>query len=194
MRLVLASFSLAVVIGYLAGGRLSGLGRLHIRWQPAALIGLALQFAPWPGTFLPLVFLYLSFALLVVFAILNIRIAGFPLILLGILANFLVIGVNHGMPVSRHALAASDQTDTLTLLVEEGGAKHHLASPDDRLVFLGDVIPVAQIQQAVSVGDILSYGGVMWLIVAGMRSGAPGRRARRPVLPADPEGLGHVDG
>jgi hypothetical protein len=194
MRLVLASFSLAVVIGFLAGGRLSGLGRLHIRWQPVALIGLALQFAPWPGTFLPLLFLYLSFALLVAFAILNIRIAGFPLILLGILANFLVIGVNHGMPVSRHALESSDQADTLTVLIEDGGAKHHLESPDDRLRFLGDVIPVAQIQQAVSVGDVLSYAGVMWLIVAGMRKGAPGRRDRKVPVPADPEGVGHVDG
>jgi hypothetical protein len=193
MRLVLASFSLAVVIGYLVGGRLSGLGRLHIRWQAAALIGLALQFAPWPGTVLPLVFLYLSFALLVVFAILNIRIAGFPLILLGILANFLVIGVNHGMPVSSQALIDSDQEDTRTMLVEEGGAKHHLSGPGDRLVFLGDVIAVAQIQQAVSVGDILSYGGVMWLIVAGMRLGAPARRAPRPAR-VDPEGLGDVDG
>jgi hypothetical protein len=194
MRLVLASFSLAVVIGFLAGGRLSGLGRLHIRWQPAAVVGLALQFAPWPGTFLPLFFLYLSFALLLVFGSLNIRIAGFPLILLGILANFLVIGVNHGMPVSRTALERSDQSDTLTLLVEDGGAKHHLASPDDHLLFLGDVIPVAQIQQAVSVGDVLSYAGVMWLIVAGMRKGAPGRRSRKAALPADPEGVGHVDG
>jgi predicted membrane metal-binding protein len=194
MRLVLASFSLAVLIGFLAGGRLSGLGRLDIRWQAAAVIGLGLQFAPWPGTFLPLLFLFLSFALLVIFAVLNIRVAGFPLIFLGILANFLVIGMNHGMPVSRHALEASDQTDSLTLLIEEGGAKHHLASPDDHLVFLGDVIPIAPIQQAVSVGDVLSYAGVMWLIVAGMRSDVPGRRERRLPLSADPEGVGHVDG
>ena len=39
--------------------------------------------------------------------------------------------------------------------------KHHLAGPDERVLFLGDVIglppPVAQ---AISLGDIFTYGGV----------------------------------
>jgi hypothetical protein len=178
MRLVLATFALALAVGYLRGGRLSNVAGVHVRWAPAAIIGLAMQFAPVPGRTLPLAMLLGSFVLLTVFAAVNIRLVGFPLIALGICCNFLVIAVDHGMPVTRHALVASGQESTLRLLIEQGGAKHHLATPADDLLFLGDVIPVDPIQQALSLGDVLTYGGVMWLIVAGM-----GRRGDRPVAP-----------
>lgn len=169
MKLVVASFIVALAVGYAAGGRLSRLGGLHVRWPFVAIVGLALQVAPVPGTTLPLVFLWISFGLLFAFALVNIRVAGFAFILVGIVLNFTVIAVNHGMPVTRHALVASGQQDTLTLLVEDGGAKHHLANSNDHLLFLGDVTPIAPIHQAVSLGDFFTYFGVMWLIVAGMR-------------------------
>jgi hypothetical protein len=172
MKLVVASFVVALAVGYAAGGRLSALGELKIRWSVVALAGLALQVAPVPGRTLPLVFLWISFGLLLAFVVANIRVAGFAFILIGIVLNFTVIALNHGMPVTRHALVASGQQETLTLLVEEGGAKHHLAA-DDRLLFLGDVIPIAPIHQAVSVGDVFTYLGVMWVIVTGMRRRAP---------------------
>lgn len=179
MRLVVPSFALAIAIGYLIGGRLANLGRIRLRLGPLAIVGLALQLVAGPGRVLPLVALFTSFALLLGFAILNLRTPGFPLILVGILLNLTVISLNLGMPVDGDALVASGQADTLTMLVEGGGAKHHLASPDDRLLFLGDVIPVRPLEQVVSVGDLFTYGGVAWLIVAGMR--APS--ADRPVRP-----------
>jgi hypothetical protein len=75
-------------------------------------------------------------------------------------------------------------------LVNDGGAKHHLATEDDHVRFLGDVIAIEPLQQAISAGDVLTYGGVMMLIVAAM-----GRRPRRSLVPAtaiagEP---GHVD-
>jgi hypothetical protein len=115
----------------------------------------------------------------VVFAAVNIRLAGFPLIAIGICCNFLVIAVNHGMPVTRQALVASGQAYTLQMLVHDGGAKHHLADDSDRLLVLGDVIAIGPLQQAVSVGDLFTYGGVVWLIVAGMRRPLD----RRPIVP-----------
>jgi hypothetical protein len=169
MRLVLVTFTLAVVVGYLCRGRLSSLGNLKVRWAPLAFIGLALQFAPLPGQAWPMAMLYLSFVLLFAFAIVNLGVAGFPLILIGVVLNFTVIAANNGMPVTRQALVASGQTSTLTYLIEHGGAKHHLAASGEHLLFLGDVIAVRPIQQAVSLGDIFTYGGVFWLIAAGMR-------------------------
>ena len=180
MRLVGAAFALAVGMGYLLRGRLSNLGTIRIRWAPAALLGLGMQLAPWPGTVLPLAMLLVSFAVLAAFAAVNIRLGGFPLIAIGILCNFLVIGVNHGMPVTRHALVASDQSNTLRLLVRGGGAKHHLADGHDNLLFLGDVIPLGPIRQAVSVGDVFTYGGVMLLIVGAMRKAPAPAPALRP--------------
>lgn len=178
MRLVLVTFALALVLGTLLGGRISNLAGLKVRWAPAAIAGLALQFLPVPGRVLPLAMLLASFVLLTVFAAVNIRLVGFPLIALGICCNFLVIAVDHGMPVTRQALEASGQGYTLRMLVQQGGAKHHLADDDDRLLVLGDVIALGPLQQAVSVGDLLTYGGVIVLIVAAMR-----RPADRPLAP-----------
>ena len=83
MRLVLVTFTLALVVGYLCRGRLSSLANLKVRWAPLAFVGLALQFAPLPGQAWPMAMLYLSFALLFAFAIVNLKVAGFPLMVLG---------------------------------------------------------------------------------------------------------------
>jgi len=191
MNLVVPSFALAVLIGYLRGGRLASLGRIRLRWQGVAIVGLALQFLLWPGGPWPLRYLYLSFALLGTFAVVNRRVAGFWMIVTGITLNLLVIVLNQGMPVSRSAVVASGQADTLTRLVDDGGAKHHLADEDDHLRFLGDVIAIRPLEQAISVGDVFTYGGVMWLIVTGM-----GSRTRRTGTKSTVAGGGpvHVDG
>jgi hypothetical protein len=183
MRLILATLVFAFVLGLVAGGRPSGLSSLKVRWTPAALVGLALQLAPVPGTTWPLVLLFVSFVLLIGFAIVNVgaRVPGFVLILIGVLMNFAVIGVNHGMPVSRQALIQSHQQETLPILLERPGAKHHLAGSGDRLMFLADVIAVPPLRQIVSVGDVFAYTGVVWLIVAGMRR----RVAREPGAAAE---------
>jgi hypothetical protein len=90
--------------------------------------------------------------------------------LAGVLCNLLVIGINGGMPVSKHALRASDQGQFLGDLENNPYPKHHLATDDDLLRSLGDVIPVpSPIEQAISLGDILTYGGVGIVIVAAMR-------------------------
>jgi Family of unknown function (DUF5317) len=58
--------------------------------------------------------------------------------------------------------------------------KHHLADDDDRLLALGDVIALpAPIGQAISIGDIFTYGGVVVVVVAGMR-----RRTKEQPAPA----------
>jgi hypothetical protein len=169
MKLVATAFLAAIAVGYATGGRLSGFAGLKIRWPIVAVVGLALQVVPVSGKTMPLVFLWVSLLLLFAFAIANIRVGGFALIIIGIVLNFTVIAVNDGMPVTRSALTASHQGDTLAALVGNGGAKHHLATDQDRLLILGDVIPIAPLHQAVSVGDVFTYAGAMWVIVGGMR-------------------------
>jgi hypothetical protein len=180
MRLILFTFPLAIGLGYVLGGRLSNLGRVSFRWPLAGLLGVALQFAPVgdSGGYLLLV---ASFLLLIVAAAANWRLPGFILILAGLWLNFVVITVNEGMPVTRAAIVASGQADTLDDIVDEGGSKHHLAGPDDQLLFLADRIAIPPpVGQAVSVGDVLAYTGAMWFVVAGML-----RREERPTVPTD---------
>ena len=181
MAPVLITLVLAVGIGLLAGGRLSGLSAMRFRLVPAALAGLLLQFLVPPGIWQQ-VLLFASFLLLSAFAVANIKIPGFTLILAGIVMNFVVIGVNAGMPVPRWSLERSDQIQELEFLIEHGGAKHHLATEEDTLMFLADVIPLpSPIRQSVSAGDVVTYAGVAYVIVAGMRR-------RRVIETPDPEG------
>ena len=169
MKLVAVGLALGIAVGYLLGGRLSQLSDLKPRYAPLALIGLLLQLVNPPGSW-PLAMLLLSFVLLTVFTLVNIRITGFAVILAGVAMNFAVIAVNGGMPVAREAIVASGQEATLGPLIEHRGAKHHLATPADRLEFLGDVIAIpAPVGQVISVGDIFTYGGLTIVIAASMR-------------------------
>lgn len=173
MKPVLITLVLAVGIGLISGGRLSGLSAMRFRLGPAALAGLLLQFLVPPGIWQD-VLLIASFILLSAFAVVNLKVAGFSLILAGILMNFLVIAVNHGMPVPRWSLERSDQIQELNFLIKEGGAKHHLATEDDTLLFLADVLPLpSPIRQSVSAGDVVAYVGVAYVIIAGMRRRSP---------------------
>ncbi|MEA2520904.1 MAG: hypothetical protein QOI81_550, partial [Actinomycetota bacterium] len=111
----------------------------------------------------------------------------FLLILVGLALNLVVIAANHGMPVTARALRDSGQASTLSDLIANGGAKHHLADRATVLTPLADVIAVPNpVGQAVSVGDICVHLGVGWFIVAGMQ---PGRERRRREL-ATSEGTG----
>ena len=167
---------LAFVVGFALGGRLSGFESVRFRWWGVVIVGLAVQFIPLPegvgGTDLVVrtAVLSVSYALLVVFAALNARSSGMPLILVGLVLNFAVISANGGMPVSAQALRDSGQNDVLERLQRSGADKHHLQTESDVLTPLGDVIAIpSPIAQAISVGDVLVYAGLIWLVVAAMR-------------------------
>ena len=162
---VLAAFGVALA----TRGRLRDFPSVRLRWLVLAVVGLLLQFLPIGGE-LGTDLLLVSFAILIVFALGNRTAPGFILILVGLSLNALVISANAGMPVTRHALEASHQQGTLTFLVDDSGAKHHLARPSDVLLPLADTIPIGGgIDQIVSPGDIATYLGLIWLIVACMR-------------------------
>lgn len=198
MKLMLFCLTLIVLVGFATGGRLRHLTSIHLRWTGLAVVGFALQWVTGPGDTVPLVCLYASFVLLTIFAVRNLRITGFPLILIGTALNFTVIGLNQGMPVARQALMASDQADTLDDLIHNPYPKHHLASDDDLVVFLGDVIAVpAPVRQAISIGDIVTYAGVGVVVVTGMRAPSARRKAERSdgTRPVDDgEAMEHVAG
>jgi len=170
---------LSVLTGYLVGGRLRGFERLYLRHWWLAPIGLGLQVLELPdarhGTdfLVRMAVLGVSYALLLLFAGINIRIPGMPLLLVGLTLNAVVVIANGGMPYSRQALEASGQTAALKHLT----SKHHLMTSEDRLTPLADVIPIPQpIGQVASVGDVFVYAGLAWLIVAVMR-GRTGEQA-----------------
>ena len=183
MKLLLAVVLLSVCLGYLFGGRLDRLEALRLRWWGLVILGLGIQFIPLPngatGTDLLIrtAVLALSYSLLLTFALVNVRMPGMFLVVIGLACNMTVIVVNGGMPASAQALIDSGQEDVVAYVREQGADKHHLLTDDDRLTFLADVIAVPQpIGQAASVGDILVYAGLTLLIVATMRGWIPSAR------------------
>ena len=176
MRFLIGVLLLAVILGYAFGGRLRKIEGLKLRWWGLAPLGLALQLAPLSGSthgqrVVTVSLLIASYPILMAFALANIRLAGFGLILVGLALNMTVISANQGMPVTKHALDASGQGAILHELQRSPGAKHFLAKPGDVVLEpLADVIPLGDpVNQVLSVGDVVVYAGVIWLIVAAMR-------------------------
>lgn len=191
MKIILLTLGLSILVAIALGGRPARLAVVPVRWAWLAFVGLALQLLP-PSQLDPIAvpLLLVSFVILVAFLIANLRLRGFELILVGVLLNFLVIGLNSGMPVSRAALIASDQRATLTYLEEYGGAKHHLADEEDVLVGLGDSIALgAPIRQAISLGDVFTYVGVAVFVVFGMLGSSDRRRVAGDVAPHSTVGV-----
>jgi Family of unknown function (DUF5317) len=121
--------------------------------------------------------LALSYSLLLTFGLVNVRMPGMLLVVAGLACNMTVIVVNGGMPASAQTLIDSGQEDVLAFLQDQGADKHHLLTDDDQLTFLADVIALPPpIGQAVSVGDVLMYAGLTWLIIAAMRGWTPSVR------------------
>ncbi len=178
MLLLLSVLVVSVFAGLIAGGRPARLFDVKLSWWPLLPIALALQFVPVPegpsGRWVALGALLASYALLVSVAVCNIRRAGFPLILAGLLLNAVVVVANGGMPVSYEAVVASGQPEVAEELKagELGEFKHKLAEEEGVfLPFLADVIPVGRpFRQVVSAGDIVFYAGIAWFVIGAMRS------------------------
>ncbi len=178
--LLVGVLALGVAIGLAFGGSLRSLSELTLRWWPLALIGLALQVVPVSSHSWAVALLIASYAVLVAFVVVNIRLPGMWLIALGFVLNLIVVGANGGMPIGDPALRAAYGTGAAEqrreLAQGAGGAKHHLQRPSDRLLFLSDVIPVpAPIRIVMSVGDVASLAGAFWLVLAATLG-----RARQP--------------
>ena len=176
MTLFAFALALGVVLGYILHGRLSNLASVRVRWWGIIPAALVLQLGPLPqgdGTNLVIrtIILSISYAMIVVFTLVNVRVPGMVLIMVGVMANLAVIAVNGGMPVSADALRDSGQSVVLTELRGSAPDTHHLATEEDSLTFLGDVIGVPPpVARAISIGDIIVCLGLIWFIASSMRS------------------------
>jgi hypothetical protein len=186
MIVVLAVVVVGVVAGLLAGGSLRHFERVHVYWWGAALTGLALQAAPLERWFVDDVVvtaLLASYGSLIAFAWVNRRLPAAPLILLGLVLNAVVIGLNGGMPVSAAAIRAAGGDDGLLPASIDDG-KHHLMTSSDVLTPLADVIGLPPpIGTVLSIGDVFLYAGLVVFTVMVMRGRFAGNRRPRAWIP-----------
>jgi hypothetical protein len=184
---VLIAVAVGFALGWARGGRLHGVLAVPVRWPLLALGGLGTQAAAAATgrNGLGLGLLVGSFLMLLLFAAVNLRRPGFALVLAGVAMNLIVVAANGGMPIDGRALDAAGLGSVRAELAGEPSAKHHLAGPDDRLLFLGDVIPVpVPPGEVMSVGDAVVDAGVAWFLATAMRRG---RRREAPDDSAAPE-------
>lgn len=176
--------ALALVVGRLTGGAVSGLATVHPRATPLVFTGLLiLVVAPlWhPSDAVRRSLVIASSALVLAFLAVNLSSTagwlrvGVLLLVAGWLSNTLVIAVNDGMPLSLHAYETSGQTVEPTP-GEQGFFKLVIAGEETRLRWLGDVIPVRPLRQVFSLGDLILLLGFAVVLVAGTHQ-APTRLA-----------------
>lgn len=177
--------ALAVLIGALsgfaAGGRVRNLLRTDVRFLGFAplwaIFGLG---AHMMNNDLAFAFLLLSLCSALAFVFGNARrIPGLWLVGLGLALNLLVTANNHGMPYDPSALEAAGIIPPTLNATPVSTAITHPQGPNDQLVILGDVIPVAPLRTVVSFGDVFIAFGLAVVTMHGLTGRRDGRRALR---------------
>lgn len=186
MRFTLLAVAAGLGIGLIAGGRLAHLGSRDLRLWPLLVGGLAAQVV---STQLAgdasFALLLASYGLLVAFAAANVVLVGMWLVAMGIAMNLVVIALNGGMPVRESALRSAGAVGPGVPVEIDTASKHHLERPSDRLVVLGDIIPVEPLGEVVSFGDVVMAVGVADVVVNLLRR--PGGRRTRAHADGDGE-------
>lgn len=164
MGYTVVAVTVGLVAGLVCGGRPANAARCSLHWWPALAVGAFAQWLPEligvaeQRAFAAVMF---SYAGLAAFAVANRRLVGMSVVLVGLVLNAAVIAVNGGMPVRASAIVASGivaSPDKVSRV--DFGSKRHLEDADDRLVWLGDVIPVLFLREVLSFGDLILAAGV----------------------------------
>jgi len=178
MTFTALALAIGTVIGFARGGRLRHIADHQVRAWWLVVAGFALQIVPdrvdLGGLGTPM--LLVGYGCLLVFAAMNWRLVGMGVAFVGLAANALVIGLNDGMPVRPSAVVAAKISDRAGLQRINYGRRHHEERPTDKLTDLGDIIPVPQLHEVVSFGDLILAVGVADVASNLLRP----RRRRRP--------------
>ena len=159
MAVLFVALAAGVIAGFVSGGRPSNVYNRAVAGTGALAAAVVFQLVPWlidasPST--GLVFVIVSYGLLTAFALMNIRLIGMPVVLVGLLLNFAVITVNSGMPVRADAMYTVDRNPGAL----EKTAKRHVETADDKFALLGDVLPIEPFHEVISFGDLIMAFGL----------------------------------
>ena len=203
--------ALGIALGWMTGGRLSGIMQLRVQFTWLLWLGLVLQGSQYvpalrldPSGAGHRLLLLTSYGTAAAWLLLNaarqrnygLR-AGITVVSLGWALNAAVVVANNGMPVS---VAASKRAGIIH--AASGSAiyhgqlyKHIYETSATWLRPLGDVIPVRPLHAVVSPGDLALWLGVVITIAAAMgtaRMGAGQNSAASASPAAPPQGAGRA--
>jgi hypothetical protein len=179
---VLVVLSCALCLSLATGGRLRYIEKFHLKALPLGVGAFVVQLLIFTsrgesllGALLPRVYI-LTLLMLLAFLLVNRRVFGVPVLLVGLMLNLLVIGANGGrMPADPQALVATGQSSHAEELVRDGTAANVVLMSDrTHLNFLGDyiVLPLlGDMGSAYSTGDLLALAGEAALVYGMVRAG-----------------------
>jgi hypothetical protein len=177
----------ALVVVLVTRGSFSQLFRLPIQSIWIVLVALAIQillaFVDIPADRLDDLgfgLVMASYAFLLAFCFVNLRISLMWVIGAGIALNALVIGLNQGMP-TRDNEVTTRSGRTIEEPIERT-AKHRPESDDDLLPFLGDRLRVPDpVDEVISIGDVVIGLGIILVCyqASRVRRPAASRRSKR---------------
>lgn len=161
---------LGVVVAIIRRSELAALAALRFRglWFCFLAFGLKLilfSFGAHGSQFIVAYGVWLQLAITVILLGLvaaNLHLPGMPVVLIGLLANLLVIVANGGrMPVTTAAMQATEQSGLIPILQRHEDPGHLLVDANTRLPWLADWIPLEALNhKVVSPGDILAALGL----------------------------------
>lgn len=158
---------LGVALGLARGGRLEALRAVRPQWWVVLAGGFVLQaFAESfdvPGaTSLSVIGMFA----LVVGLVANAQIRGALIAAFGVSLNLIVMAINGAVPVRFEALSDAGivASGTERSQITSVGHLLELETADSRLGSLGDTIPIGVLNSVISIGDVVTFAGVIVIV------------------------------
>ena len=169
----------SLILAKFRNGKLSNIEKLEFNKFYLILIAGFIQLTlsllqkinpPWASFILNDYFTYLhglSYMLIFIAIIMNIKRPSMKLFIIGVVLNFLVISFNGGkMPVSITGIKGIN-SPTVELPIREFDIKHIAVTPDTKLVYLADIILIPRpypLPKIISIGDLFLILGLFVFI------------------------------
>lgn len=174
------SLGTSVIMGKLRGGKISKLTDIYIHQWWYMTIAALIEFSAswirmkeieplwrWVDEYIMIIH-FITYGFLVFVLINNIKSKGFPLILLGIMLNFIVIMANGGrMPVDISGIDPILFREKIDFLKAGKDLVHAVMDETTSLKFLGDIIHLKKpypMPKTLSIGDIFMMLGVFLFV------------------------------
>lgn len=158
---------IGVVIGVARGGRIDAVRSVRPQWWGLLVAGFVLQaFAENVDVAGATSLSVIGMFLLVIGLVTNAQIRGSLIAAFGVTLNLVVLALNGAVPIRFEALGAAGIIDEGTERSQITSVGHllELETADTTFAGLGDTIPVGLLSSVLSVGDIVTFAGVIVIV------------------------------
>lgn len=162
-----AVVAIGVAVGLARGGRVATLRAVRPQWWLLLVGGFALQaFAENVDITGASSISVIGMFLLVVGLLANASIRGALIAALGVTLNLVVFVLNGAVPIRFEALGEAGliEVDTQRSQITSVGHLLELETADSRLGSLGDTIPMGWFNSVISIGDLVTFAGVIVIV------------------------------